>query len=264
MDELEFRKRVYNNPSDVDEELLEAARANPRLQKILDETRAFEDSLSGQLESPEAPKELIERLLSIPENDELENDNFLEANPNLSSLKAKKQSYRQYFALAASLVLAVGIVFSLNINSRNSSSDLSLRDGLLAHLYHDIEEIDGINNGELYQVLDIDEVNSAMADTGARLVSYDGGQEFEVRSAKPCVILPAYQSAHLLIEGSQGAVSIVVIKNSPVDVEYSIRDERFNGIVMPMEQGNIIFVGEKGEDLNQYAALFSENIELVI
>jgi hypothetical protein len=57
---------------------------------------------------------------------------------------------------------------------------------------------------------------------------------------------------------------VIVINNSPVDVEFSIRDERFNGIVVPMAQGNMILVGEKNEDLNQYVSMFSENVEWVI
>ena len=85
-----------------------------------------------------------------------------------------------------------------------------------------------------------------------------------MRSVKPCEILPAYESAHLVLEGSQGAVSLIVINNSPVDVEFSIRDERFIGIVVPMEQGNMILVGEKNEDLNQFASMFSKNVEWVI
>ena len=103
-----------------------------------------------------------------------------------------------------------------------------------------------------------------MANAGTRLVSYGPAQEFEVRSAKPCEILPAYQSAHLVLEGSHGAVSVIVINNSPVDVEFNIRDDLFNGIVVPMEQGNMILVGEKNEDLNQFASMFSGNVEWVI
>ncbi|PCI81189.1 MAG: hypothetical protein COB20_02165 [SAR86 cluster bacterium] len=257
MDELEFRKRVYANPRDLDGEVLEAARANPDYQKIVDETLAFEDSLIPLIESAETPEGLMAQLLSIPET-------AASVGSNVSAIRAKKQSFFQYYAVAASLVLAVGIVFSLSVNSGPSSADIVFGNELLAHLYHDIEEIDDITNGETYETLDLDEVNFSMAVAGTRLVSYDDAQEFDVRSAKPCEILPAYQSAHLVLEGSHGAVSVIVINNSPVDVKFSFRDDRFNGIVVPMEQGNMILVGEKNEDLNQYASMFSENVEWVI
>jgi len=56
---------------------------------------------------------------------------------------------------------------------------------------------------------------------------------------------------------------MIVINNSPVDVEFSIRDERFIGIIVPMDQGNMILAGEKDKDLNQFASMFSENVESV-
>lgn len=264
MDELEFRKRVYANPRDLDDEILEAARANPDYQKIVDETLAFEDSLGTQIDSSETPAGLMEKLLSLPETDELKSETIAPVSSKVSPIRARKQSFFQYYAIAASLVLAVGIVSSLSINGGPSSADIVFGNELLAHLHHDIEEIDDITNGETYAVLDLDEVNTSMANAGTRLVSYNAAQSFDVRSAKPCEILPAYQSAHLVLEGSQGAVSVIVINNSPVDVEFSIRDERFNGIIVPMEQGNMILVGEKNEDLNQYASMFSENVEWVI
>jgi hypothetical protein len=61
-----------------------------------------------------------------------------------------------------------------------------------------------------------------------------------VRSTKPCAILPAYESPHLALEASQGAVNMIVINNSPAHVEFSIQDERCIGIVVPMDQGNMI------------------------
>ena len=259
MDELEFRKRVYANPRDLESEVLDAARANPEYQKILDETVAFEDSLETLVESTEAPAGMVEKLLAIPEGNEA-----AQTNSNVRPIKGNKPSFFHYYAVAASLVLAVGIIFSLSSNSGPSSADIVFGEELLKHLHLDIEEIDDITGGENYAALELDEVNSSMANAGTRLVSYDGSQNFAVRSAKPCEILPAYESAHLVLQGSRGAISVIVINNSPVDVQFSIRDDRFEGIVLPMEQGNMILVGEKNEDLSQYASLFTENVEWAI
>ena len=55
-----------------------------------------------------------------------------------------------------------------------------------------------------------------------------------------------------------------VINNSPVSVEYSFHDDRFNGIVVPMGEGNMVLVGERNEDLEQYKTLFADNIDWVI
>jgi hypothetical protein len=66
-----------------------------------------------------------------------------------------------------------------------------------------------------------------------------------------------------VLEGSQGAVAMIVISNSPADVEFSIRDERFIAIIVPTDQGNMIFLGEKDKDLYQFASMFSENVEWI-
>ena len=55
-----------------------------------------------------------------------------------------------------------------------------------------------------------------------------------------------------------------VINNSPVSGEYSFHDDRFNGIVVPMGEGNMVLVGERNEDLEQYKTLFADNIDWVI
>ena len=67
-----------------------------------------------------------------------------------------------------------------------------------------------------------------------------------------------------MLEGSQGAVTMIVINTSPVDVEFSIRAERFIGIIVPMDQGNMVLVGEKDKDLYQFTSMLSENVEWVI
>lgn len=265
MDELEFRKRIYANPRELEQEVLDAARANPPLQKILDESLKFEASLGDLLASPEIPEGLAGRLHAIPEADNANGDETVVADQsNVRPLRASKPSFFQYYAVAASLILAVGIVFSLMSNTGPSSADVVFGDEMLAHLHHDIEEIDEITSGAAYAVLDLDEVNFTLANTGTQLMRQDSTGDFGVRSAKPCEILPAYESAHLVLQGSQGAISVIVINNSPVDVEFSIRDDRFEGIVLPMEGGNMILVGEKDEDLSQYASLFAENVEWVI
>ncbi len=273
MDELEFRKRVYENPKDLDQETLDMARANAVYQKILDETVEFESVLGELLNRTELPDDLAAKLMAIPYNeDRLETAESLTTNkstaaPNVTHMKhieSKKQNLFQYYAIAASLVLALGVTFSLRVNNSPSDADIAFGDDLLSHLYIDNMEINDITNGQSYAVLDLSEINMSIANAGTRLVSHGPSQNFEVRSAKPCKILPTYQSAHLVLDGSQGAVSIILTNNFPVEVEFSIQDDRFNGIVVPMGEGNMILVGEKNEDLDQYKSRFSEQVEWLI
>ncbi len=167
-------------------------------------------------------------------------------------------------AIAAILLLAVGVTFSLMFNSGPSSAEIAFGNEVIQHLYVDEVEIKAITAGTDSSILAMPVINQAMADSGTRLVNVDFLQGIPVRMAKPCPVLPAYQSAHLVIQGSQGAVSIIVVNNSPVSLEYTIRDDRFEGVVVPMGEGNMILLGESDENLDQYKDLFSEGVDWVI
>ncbi len=255
MDELEFRQRAYSNPQDVDQEILDAARDNPAYQKIRDQIQELDTGITSLVKSIEVPESLRDQLLSIP----------ADADIDLTDRSAANSSFFQYYAIAASLLLAVGVTFSLTFNSGPSSAELAFGDDILQHLYFEQAEIDAVNvSSSGISTITMPTVTQAMASAGTQLVSNAFMQGLAIRFAKPCKILPAYQSAHLIIEGSQGAVNVIVINNSPVSVEYTIRDNRFYGVVIPMGEGNMILVGERDEDLDQFKNLFSKNVEFVI
>ncbi len=255
MDEIEFRQRVYANPQDVDQEILDAARDNPAYQKILDQIQELEAGVTSLVNSIEVPEGLQEQLMSIPADTRID----------LVDRPAANSSFFQYYAIAASLLLAVGVTFSITFNSGPSSAEIAFGDDVLQHLYFEQAEIDAVNDGNIgTSTISMPTVMQAMANAGTQLVSNEFMQDLVVRFARPCEILPAYQSAHLIVEGSQGAVNVIVINNSPVSVEYTIRDDRFYGVVVPMGEGNMILVGERDEDLDQFKNLFSENVDFVI
>lgn len=262
MNELEFRKRLYTNPLEVDQELLAAADADPALQKILEQTQELETEVAAVVNAVEVPSSLADKLLAIA--DTASTDSELQNLEDLASKPAANNNFFQYYAIAASLLLALGVTFSLSFDSSPSSAELAVDDDVLRHLYMDGFEIDEVNNISNTTVFSLPDINAVMAESGTRLVSNDFLQNLPIRSAKPCEVVPAFQSAHLIFEGTQGAVSVIVINNSPVRAEYSFRDDRFNGIVVPMGAGNMVLVGENNEDLEQYKTLFGDNIDWVI
>ena len=67
-----------------------------------------------------------------------------------------------------------------------------------------------------------------------------------------------------LLQGEQGPVSVIVINNRPVQVEYQIRDQRLNRLVVPASEGNMILVGEQGENLKQLKQLVASRMEWLI
>lgn len=267
MNEIDFRKRVYIDPPAADQEILDSAASNPDLQNILDQTQKMDEDMRRIMSAVEIPDGLKQKLLAIPEADQ-------DANMSSDTLKAlankpaANSNIFQYFAIAASLMLAVGVTFSLTYNSGDSlgpsAAEIAFGNDVIEHLYYESTEIAAINSGLSLNSVGMPMIVNAMTGVGTQLVSNSFITETPVRFAKPCIIIPAYDSAHLMIEGSEGAVSVFVINNSPVSIEYEINDDRFNGIVVPWGNGNMILVGEAGEDLGQYKDLFSENIEWVI
>lgn len=258
MDEIEFRKRVYTNPQTSDQEVLDAAGNNPVYQKILDQTQELDTDVTSMVNNVEAPAGLKEKLLAIPSSD-ISSQAFGDS-------EAANSSIFQYYALAATLLLAIGVTFSVLFNTGPSTQDIAFGDEVLEHLYIDSEEIDAFfrGNGNNFGIVNAANVSQVMASAGTQLINNNFMQNVPIRVAKPCEIIPAYKSAHLIMEGSYGAVSVIVINNSPVDIEYQIRDDRFNGVVMPMGDGNIILIGEENEDLDQYKDLFTNNVDWVI
>lgn len=266
MDELEFRQRVYSNPHDLDKDVLEAANNNPAYQNILKELQELDTKVGSLLNNVAVPAELAEKLLAIPDQTIAEAVAPGEVTPMASS----KQNFFQYYAMAACLLLAVGVTFSLIYNGRPgdggpTANELAFADEILAHLYVDVEEIDALNSGTFIDaVVTLSVVNEVMANAGTQLRNSNAMQALAIRSAKPCEILAVFQSAHLLVQGNMGAVSVIVINNSPVSAEYKIGDGRFTGVVVPMSEGNMILVGEINENLDLYKNLFADNVEWII
>ena len=255
MNKQEFKEQLYADPNRASQELLDAAAGDAELKRILDETRAFEGKVRAAVHDVQAPEQLKARLMAIPEQESL---------AGLRTQPAANNSVFNYFALAASLVLAIGLSVALNPDRAPTPEQIAMGAGVFEHLYSETDEILAIGNGQDQSVIPLADANTILASAGTRLVSNSRMDAMEIRSAKPCVILPAYQSAHLMVQGNQGTVSVIVINNSPVDLEYQIRDDRFAGLVVPTASGNMILVGEQGEDLRQYKTLFSESTDLVL
>ena len=257
MDELEFRKRVYANPKEISQEVRNAAAANPVLQKILDETVALDADISELANSIAVPAGLAEKLLAIPETVDTQATSREASKPSSNNLF-------QYYAIAASLIFALGIGAIVTLGGGPTSTELAFGSEVINHLYHEVREIDAIKNGTDLSTVTMPAVAAVMAEATTQFSDEEFLQSMPVRFAKICVVIPTYHSAHLMVQGTQGAVNIIVIDNSPVTSEYLINDDRFNGIVVPMGNGNLILIGEKDENLDTYKSMFSENVEWVI
>ncbi|MEQ8315180.1 MAG: DUF3379 family protein [Gammaproteobacteria bacterium] len=261
MDKEEFQQRVYSNPGDPGEEVLAAARENPDLKKILDEAQNMEAEMQAIVSSVVVPEGLHNKLLDIAANESAETDG--EAAPNVVALPSPTANFFQYYAMAACLLLAIGVTFTLTFDPGPSEPELAMGNEVIRHIYMESSELALLEADDRDTDVSWQEVDLIMSNAGVQFAS-TARQDSALFYANPCIVIPDYASAHLMVEGNRGAINVFVIQNSPVSNEFQIRDERFDGLVVPMEQGNLVLVGEDGEDLERAKNLFTENLEWVI
>ena len=133
MNKIEFRKRLYANPLEVDRELLAAAGADPALQKILEQTRELETEVVALLHAMDIPSGLADKLMAIA--DTASTETGLQKLEDVASKPAANNNFFQYYAIAASLLLALEVTFSLTFDSGPSSAEMAVSDDVLRHLY---------------------------------------------------------------------------------------------------------------------------------
>ncbi len=250
MDELKFRQKVYANPELIDPELLAMAAENPALQAIVDEARGIDARLAGDLAAIPVPANLAARLKEIPDQG---------GNPALES--AANDGFFQYYALAACLVMAIGISLATNLRPEPSADNLQFGSVVLNHLYIETNEIAGIADGTTTEVIPQASANLVMANADSQLAQSQDLNRHPIYYAQPCPISPnEFDSAHLMVRGSKGTVNVIVTNNSPVETEFGIADERFQGLVIPAGSGNIVVIGEKDENLAELKGLLAATV----
>jgi len=266
MDELEFRQRVYANPADPGQEALDAAKEKPALQRILDQARMLDDNVKGLVNSVVVPADLAERLRNLPETAE-EDTNVAAtgATGATAANDAHSGSLFKYYALAACLLVAIAVTFTLgDRRAQLTPGDVAFGNDVLRHLLVEAAELSAINAGTMQSEVGMPEVEQLINLQGAQLVSYEAFENMPVRVAKLCPVLESQNGVHLMIQGNSGAVNIIVISNSPVSTQFDISDDRFNGRVIPGERGNVVLVGERDEDLETIETLFADQMNWAI
>ncbi len=254
MDDLEFRKRAYSNPNDVAADFIHASESSPQRKRLVNELRAMEHQLDKLLHSVAVPEEMAEQLkLSAASIASAASADI--ANTQIKS-PVRKSGMRRYYALAASLVVAVGL--TLTMQSGPSAQDMEFHDNLLSHLYREEPRYDG--NGEITW----QQISQVVASAGGHLKEDERIKALRIKFVNFCGVTPEQRGAHIVLEGSLGSVSVFLVKDGAVTQEFQIKDERFAGKIVPFGSGNLIIVGEKEEPIDSYQSLITENFEWVI
>ena len=258
MDNSEFEGRAFANPDDNDQDFLDALHDNPQRQQLLDEVQSFNHRLTTITSSVAAPADLAVRLKSIATVDESQQQTSATDDQVVNFPEPKRQPKR-LLAIAAVLVLAVGVTYSsLFGGNQPSAQELAFGQQVVSHVYMELDEIDA-RPGASYQ-----QANQVFGAVGGSIDSPQAMINLGISLAKPCSIIPQNSSAHLVMDGNVGAVNIIVVNNSPVRQQFSFSDDRFEAVVIPMENGNLILVGEKNETFIEVQRELDDSVSWVI
>lgn len=247
MDDFEFRKRALANPHDSDEDFAAAASASPQRRQLLEDLQALDARIGAIANAVTPPAALADRLKAVA------------GKAPVTALPVRSR-YQRYYAMAASLVITVGVIMSSGLwTARPSAADIKFHDDILGHMYREAPRIANATTD-----LSMEEINEVIEAAGGHLREDERIKSMHIKFANDCNVVPAIKGAHIVLEGTKGSVSVIMIHNSPVSTEFDVNDPRFKGKIIPFGQGNLIILGEKEESLETYETLITETFEWVI
>jgi hypothetical protein len=251
MEDFEFRKRGLANPNDSSEDFIAAAQASAERTQWLQDLQALDARVHAAALSIVVPAGLAARLKS-------------QADPATTTASVTplpvRSRYQRYYAMAASLVITLGVIMSSGLwTARPSAADIKFHDDIIGHMYRETPRIDNATAD-----LSMEEINQVIEAAGGHLREDERIKSAHIKFANDCNVVPSIKGAHIVLEGTKGSVSVIMIHNSPVSTEFDVNDPRFQGKIIPFGQGNLVILGEKEESLESYETLITETFEWVI
>lgn len=153
----------------------------------------------------------------------------------------RKQKIKQRiagFSLAATLLLAVGMLTSLN----HSQTSASLAELAINHVTDELDHLYIKNN------VSMEKLNRVLAYKQLKVSQSLG----KVNYAGKCFV--ANKSAiHIVLEGRTGPVTLLVIEGKKLAHKEFIKSKRFSGVIVPMAANNknLAIIGEPDEPISE-------------
>ena len=207
-----------------DEDYKQAVDENPRLEATI--------KAALEVEVPE---------LVMPELPEIDTDKVV-------SLDSRRRfGAPTWFAMAASLAL-VAIVAVQMFGSQPQFD--SLGDEIVAHLDHEPHALrvtdKAVSDERLGKVVP---ANIANLDHSGGLITY----------ARSCEI-NGKKVPHLVIQGENGPVTVLLLPDERIESAETLQGEGINGVLIPVGNGSIAIIGEKGENLDDIRRNVSNSV----
>jgi len=218
---IEFRRVLLTEPNTADAEFAEHRRSCPECAEAIERSMHFEDVLR-QAVNVRVPEYLASRILL--------KQSFQ------SPAESPWWRRRRVYALAASLLLAMGLAF-MGLSAHFEQRRLS-------------EEFVALINGAPYALTTNESVGSNAISAALEPVGLDlEGPIGDVTFAGRCIIRGKV-SGHIVVKGETAPITVFLIRDRLVSGRAVIRSDHYRGVVLPQGTGTIAIVGSPGEALD--------------
>ncbi|WP_341501571.1 DUF3379 family protein [Gallaecimonas sp. GXIMD4217] len=235
MNDLEFRRAVYEDPNNLGPEAQAVADSSDANRHFVNEIQELDKALAGAM-AVEVPPNLADRIL---------------LNQTLGEFERRQQRRSRWqLAIAASLAFVVGGLMTFMGLNR---SPLGYGGHALAHVYHEAGMLDQVDENVTLAAF-----NKKLASYGARLTGDIGHIYF----ANHCDF-QGVRGLHAIIQGEQGRITVFVISDKvrTGNEQAHFADHRFDGLAEKLGSHQVIFIGEKGEPLDKFERRFKEQLQ---
>lgn len=265
MDFKEFEFSVLSEPNRDSDEIAAKAQSCPESRALKRKAALLEQQLVQALgvsvpDSLRAP---------VPDMAELEArlqdasaDQVAQSSDNVVPLQKKAAPANRFavpawIGLAACLALVVGLV--LRQPEIQTETPMPGGDDLIAEVIEHLgPELSSMQPSDVS--LSIERVSNVLEPAGARMVSTPG----PISYAKSCVI-NGQLIPHLVVQGENGPVTILVMPNQMVDGPMTIMRGGFEGIIMPAgDGGSVAIIGRDSASVEAVRKASSDTLGISI
>lgn len=227
----QFQLMYASSPQEMEAGLVAHADQCPDCASFADAIRELDNRLIDSMKV-NVPADLAPLLKGIPEKN--------------SWIKSKWTLFGG-IALAASVLLSLGLSLGLRLNSISPSA--SLRQAVYQHIL-----------GEPQALTAVFPVQPAVLNKKLKEFGVSLGQPIgDVMYVKLCPVGDS-RGLHLVVQGKQGPVTLLILPAVNVTEPINFIEGRFVGYMKQSAQGVIAVVGEKGEPLQETEALVNASL----
>lgn len=216
---FEFHQRFAADPADRDSEILRHCANCPPCAAFARRVTQLDRSLRSVI-AVDPPRELCARIL---------------LRQTCAERKSAHARRAWWLALAAGILVVVGLVG----NHGTFRQDNALPRAVLAHVEAEPLALSARTPMDVAQVNEVTQAVKTRIDGTLGPISF----------ARICQMGDSH-GVHLVTRGDKGPITVLVMPNATVNERVTIRDDRYEGVIVPRAGGSIAIVGEHGESLD--------------